>query len=264
MRGGRELVNIKTASTLALGAVVISMAGLALWMSLRDSPASAQEIVQNACAKFGKVDAYDLTSRVVSYETIGVGPEELYNEWSGKGEFDGGNYRVESQEVTGEHREVGYIRVGDVGYREASLKRGTSGRNWTGKLGDWTALVQGMGSNPLCPTATDYRDLGSTTLNGEEVKRYTDAPVTGGQAYSLEELKEIPADGEGRRNTVEFWVNSNGELVQVYGTLWGGYIDDDGTPGPLANHAHDHFLQSRRAQRDHRADPRGVGTTAEA
>ena len=229
MRGGRELVNIKTASTLALGAVVISMAGLALWMSLRDSPASAQEIVQNACAKFGKVDAYDLTSRVVSYETIGVGPEELYNEWSGKGEFDGGNYRVESQEVTGEHREVGYIRVGDVGY-ERFTSQGNVWKEMDRKLGDWIGLVQGLGSNPLCPTATDYRDLGSTTLNGEAVKRYTDAPVTGGQAYSLEELKEVPADGEGRRNTVEFWVNGNGELVQVYGTLWGGYTDDDGVP----------------------------------
>ena len=220
-------MSIKIAAALTLGIVVLAGGALFFWPDLDDEPqVSAQKAVENACADFGKVDAYDMTSRVVSYETVGYGPEEFYGEWTGKGEFDGGDYHIAGQEVGGDNSEVAHIRIGDVGYRRLT-EEGNVWKELDRKLGDWTAFVQGMGSNPLCPTATDYRDLGSTTLNGEEVKRYTDAPVTGGQAYSLEELKEIPADGEGRRNTVEFWVNSNGELVQVYGTLWGGYIEDD-------------------------------------
>ena len=225
-------MNIRIASAFLLGLATMALASLSCSAeepapTATPAPqASAQDISERACTKMQRTDSYDITSESASYQTIGTASEELYDRWSAKAEFDGSDYHIERSELTGERRQSATIRIGESGY-EKSTSQGGVWKEMSRKPGDLNGLLIGLGSDPICPTTADFRDLGTTTLNGEEVKRYTNAPVSGGKVYSVEEVLQ---KGDATRFTSEFWVNAEGLITQVKGNIWGGYINDDGTP----------------------------------
>ena len=200
--------------TIGIGALVVLSVLLMAYLVLSPSPtpsASADEAVSEACADFerggqlrlhghgyphGHARGRDHDHHLPSRRAGVRGRLERHLSVDGKvGSFN--FMRVDG---------VGYLRLPDADTWEVSEQ----------PYGEIGASLHVLGEDHLCPSTTGFRELGTETLDGEQVKHYTDAPQQGAGGDRRAQSGQTPST-----DTNEFWVNEDGRLVQF------GYQDTE-------------------------------------
>ena len=195
-------MNIKTASVLALGVSVIALAGMAVWLSLQDTPqASAQQVAQ-ACEKAMASPYFDLY-HVTTGKPIGG---EINETLEVKARVANGDYHLTAQWETGPTMEAVYM--GGVGYShldndpwqlERSIDSGFLNRHF-----DITVTAQGWS---ICPDLSFGEKVGADMLDGAPMTRYMsniDVSIPLNDKNTWDEYLER-----------DYWVDETGQLAQV-------------------------------------------------
>ena len=200
-------MNIKTALALALGSVILTLAGTVLFvgLTLGDAPvASAEQLMQDTCRRMERLDNYDITGTITA-DKDGVIWEEVI---SVEARLSGDDYQVKYTAST-DGATAEFIRVGGVGYWRESM----SGNVWkraAGPLGDLDIYIRELGDTPACPGS-----LTSVARDGEETLRGASTTLfTSGEGATA--LARVPSTFRGIKEVQShtYWVDQGGQLVQ--------------------------------------------------
>ena len=204
-------MNIKTASALALGSVVLTLVATALflWVNNSDTPTvSAQEVVSRACEGTAGLGSYDLIS-TMKIEEDGVSIEGTMTV---KVSVEGKDFQAETTYPDGSRREG--IRVDDVDYERPHAL----GDGWAvskAKFADVTAYLGHLGSSPACPELTNVTRKEEEELDGVKVTVYTAIDAAGLDKAALEKM-DTSFDGERHAKAHKYWIDGSGLMVQYW------------------------------------------------
>ena len=204
----------------ALGVMtLLAVIGAGAWLlaAREASPVSAEQVMQQTCEQMAGLDSYDTISTI---KTTVDGTQENYT-ITLKASVSGKDYQMsvssDDSAVVDETR-----RVNGVGYY-----RSTSGSNeWQVSKGvyrDFDEYLSDLGATPLCPNIAGVTRKGEEELNGEKVTVYT----SGDDITVLDDLGKS-FRGQKEASTHEYWVNSQGVLVQHRQNLYEVVRDDEG------------------------------------
>lgn len=201
---------------LSLSIALLALACLTLWMSLRSegpSAASAQEVVENACASMEKSQSYDMSATLK-----GSGDGEPWPvTFTFKAQISGNDYQSSLRATDGTGEDI--VRIGDTDYEKSLNSDGYGGitsRGWQisdSKIRDVDSWLGALGDSPVCPDVSGVLYLGEEHLDGVKVSHYASGDTDGLQK---KELDEIDSAYEGLKivEAHEYWVNTDGQLVQ--------------------------------------------------
>ena len=212
-------MSIRTALVFVLGIVVLAGGALFFWPDLDDEPqASAQEVVESACANMDKAASYDFIG-TVKHTSPGA---ETGVTADVKGEVSGEDYHFEYSYEGTLIRAL--RRVGDKSYATQS---GGVWELYNSRLQDFNVTLGAgaLGDTPICPDITGVVYKGDEELDGVKVKRYS----SGYEEVSEEAVRALKDEVKGFKHIEahNYWVDVSGQLVQHqldYFTL--AYYDD--------------------------------------
>ena len=197
-------MSIKIASALTLGIVVLAGGALFFWPDLDDEPqASAQEVVESACAKAVATDYFDLA---VHMEATEGGMESDYG-YTAKVGVAGVDFQLEVRGFIDRPMHADGIYVGGKGYtREADGV-------WQVEPAASTTLLALFGATPtadgwsICPDLAKAEKGGTEVVQGSPATRYT-------VSVSIDALPNS-AKEHIVHTQWDVWVDETGQLVQV-------------------------------------------------
>ena len=197
-----------------MSVVALIATGLFLLQQSTDTPvASAQEVVDRACANMEQLDSYDITGTITATDP-GGSPQAISITARVSGDDYHVTYSPEGSDSTLEGKRVAGVSY----YRDSS-----GGNEWyvlDGNLEDLTASFDGLGGNPVCPDTTGMQARGAASVDGTTTRHFvaTASPASSGQGTSGD-------------TSYQFWVNNNGQLVKHQQDTNSTAQTDTGGPG---------------------------------
>ena len=161
-------------AVVSIGIFLAALGIVFWWRAAGETPeVSAQDAVQNACNSLEVAKHYDVEAWATEY---GVDPNNSFTIYVTMTVADSDFHQTFSAESRNDTEE--FIRVDGVVYE----RRSRLGPEW--KLSDRKLEGQPLshlpvGSNPLCPEVSGFREVGKEILDGSEVKRYSEKPSEG-------------------------------------------------------------------------------------
>ena len=228
---------------------MVAGGALFFWPDLDDEPAaSAQEVVESACANLAAAKDYDGTSSMtVTQDGVDKG-DTMYGNFEVSGPDFRNVVKLLNAGTTWEQ-----VYVDGKGY----MRDAYTNHEWQEAyypLGAANEALTMLGDTPTCPDLTNVTKVGDEVLNGVAVSKYTSGD--GKPAPLADDFR-----GSKRGDLLEYWVDGRGQLLQIYNEHYIAAHYEGQRRGQDDRRLlhHDDLLRRGRTQQHRSPDARGVG-----